>query len=76
MAAGMALKLKERLEATIPAVVEDHVRGLHQESIAPSDRGVLQRWIGEHVPCSVRILDIEDSELQGARICFVDGERA
>lgn len=62
-------------ELPLAAVAEDHMRGLHQESIATSDLDDIRRWLAEHVPFAVHIPMIMGSRIEGARICFLDSER-
>ncbi|MGI9090940.1 MAG: hypothetical protein ACR2GG_07550 [Gemmatimonadaceae bacterium] len=61
--------------AGIMAVAEDHMRALHEESIASTDRTVLAQWLRERVAFAVQVPEIEGATLTGARLCYVNGER-
>lgn len=61
--------------AGIMAVAEDHMRALHEESIASTDPTVLARWLRERVAFAVHVPEVEGATLSGARLCYVNGER-
>jgi len=61
--------------ARIMAVAEDHVRALHEESIASTDATVIARWLRERVAFAVHVPELKGAALIGARLCYVNGER-
>lgn len=59
----------------IGAVVEDHLRALHQQAIQSTDRAVIERWLTDHVPMAVHVPTLAGASLEGARICYLNGSR-
>lgn len=59
----------------IGAVVEDHLRTLHQQAIESSEPAVVERWVAEHVPLAVRVPKLPEALLEGARVCHLNGAR-
>lgn len=57
------------------AVAEDHVRTVHEDSIASSDAEAVERWLNDRVPFAVHIPMIPDATFEGARLCYMEGRR-
>lgn len=56
-------------------VAEDHMRALYQEAVETDDPEAAERWLAARVPFAVRVPDLPDARLEGARLCFLDGRR-
>jgi anti-sigma factor RsiW len=59
----------------IGAVVEDHLRALHQQAIESSEPAAVERWLVEHVSLAVRVPVLPEARLEGARVCHLNGAR-
>lgn len=57
------------------AIVEDHARALLDESIHTGDANAIEDWLAARIPFSVRIPEIPNAALEGARLCLLDGKR-
>lgn len=58
------------------AIIEDHARGLHHESLTTSDHGTARQWLTSRVAFSVQVPEVNGLVLEKAEICRLDGRRA
>jgi anti-sigma factor RsiW len=59
----------------IAAIAEDHARALHDQSIHTSDTDAVRDWLASRIPFAVRVPEIPDASLEGARLCLLNGKR-
>lgn len=57
------------------AIVEDHARGLHHESLTTSDHRAAQQWLTARVVFAVQVPNVNDLVLERAEVCLLDGRR-
>lgn len=60
----------------ISAIVEDHARGLHHESLTTSDAGVAQQWLTARVAFAVHVPEVSGVVLERVEICQLGGVQA
>lgn len=67
---------REPWQGAIRAIVEDHARELHHESVMTSDPGVAREWLTRRVAFAVHVPEISGTVLERAEICRLNGLRA
>jgi anti-sigma factor RsiW len=60
----------------ISAIVEDHARVLHYDSLTTSDAGVARQWLNARVAFAVNVPEVNGIVLERAEICQLNGLRA
>jgi anti-sigma factor RsiW len=58
------------------AIVEDHARGLHHESLTTSDQRAARQWLTARIAFAVQVPDVNGLVLERAEVCRLNGRRA
>jgi len=78
----LSLRWKPRLcrddtwRNAISAIVGDHARGLHHDSLTTSDARVARQWLNARVAFGVHVPEVNGIVLERAEICQLNGLRA
>jgi hypothetical protein len=59
----------------LSAVAEDHIRSLSDQRILASEADTVARWLGRHVPFAVQVPALPNAQLEGGRLCALQGQR-
>lgn len=60
----------------VAAIVEDHARGLHHDSLTTSDPGAARDWLSARVGLVLHVPQVSGVVLERVEICRLDGRRA
>ena len=60
----------------VSAIVGDHVRGLHHDSLTTSDARLARQWLNARVAFAVHVPEVSGILLERAEICHLNGLRA
>ena len=60
---------------SLSAVAEDHVRSLSDQRILASETATVANWLGRYVPFAVHMPVLPHAQLEGGRLCFLQGQR-